>query len=315
MILSIIVPFFNSENYLHNTLLCLKSNVSNEIEFILIDDGSTDSSRSICLKFISVDDRFNYHFKKNGGLSDARNFGLKFASGKFISFLDSDDYVDTLYYDYLIKYIIKHNPDLICTSRYLKINHKLINNLNIKNNIILNNIKFREEIFMGKQIDFSVCNKIFNRECILSASFQVGLLHEDILFYLTYANKVRNIHLVNEVSYYYVQTKNSITRSSFHPKRMDLYYVNEILYNHEKGIVRNIFLLRYLIVQHIYLAFSILRANQIANNFNLYQIIINRIFSLYKFNHLFILPLRKNLQLVILAGFYIPFYFIKKINK
>jgi len=315
LILSIIVPFFNSENYLHNTLLCLKAVISNEIEFILIDDGSLDRSRFICQNFISVDDRFSYHYKKNGGLSDARNLGLKFASGKFITFLDSDDYVDILYYDYLIEYIIKHNPDLICTPRYLKINYKLIKNLSIKENIILNNREFREEIFKGMQIDFSVCNKVFNRESILSASFQVGLLHEDILFYLTYANKVKNIHLVNYVNYYYVQTKNSITRSSFHPKRMDLFYVNEILCKHENGIVRDSFLLRYLIVQHIYLAFSIWRANNITYNFNFYRIIVNRIFSLYKLKHLLILPLRKNIQLLVLAGFYIPFYLIKKMNK
>lgn len=94
MILSVIVPIYNSSKYLYDCLLSLASLELKDAEFILIDDGSKDNSSNICKQFLNKDKRFAYYYKCNGGVSSARNYGLNISKGKYILFLDSDDYIN-----------------------------------------------------------------------------------------------------------------------------------------------------------------------------------------------------------------------------
>lgn len=92
-LLSIIVPIYNSELYLDECLEAIKNQTYVNIEVLLIDDGSTDSSKEICKKYTESDNRFKYYFKENGGSSSARNYGLDLANGEYVAFVDSDDIV------------------------------------------------------------------------------------------------------------------------------------------------------------------------------------------------------------------------------
>ena len=117
-LISIIVPVYNVENYLQRCLDSLLAQTFNNIEIILVDDGSTDHSLAICQMNAEKDTRIRVFSKENGGLSDARNFGISVARGTWVSFVDSDDYVDTDYIEYLYTILINNNATMaICSHR------------------------------------------------------------------------------------------------------------------------------------------------------------------------------------------------------
>lgn len=94
MEISIIVPIYNVEKYIFKCLESIVNQSFTDFEVILVDDGSTDNSSIICNKFVTEDSRFKYFYKNNGGLSDARNYGLNYAKGKYVVFIDSDDFIE-----------------------------------------------------------------------------------------------------------------------------------------------------------------------------------------------------------------------------
>ena len=92
--ISIIVPVYNVEKYVKKCLESISNQTYKNIEIIIVNDGATDSSESICKEFVESEDRAKLYTKENGGLSSARNHGIKFATGKYVLFIDSDDYID-----------------------------------------------------------------------------------------------------------------------------------------------------------------------------------------------------------------------------
>ena len=108
-LVSIIVPIYNVEQYLPACLDSLVNQTLQDIEIILVDDGSTDKSGQICEEYAQKGKRITVLHKKNGGLSDARNYGIKKSKGKYISFIDSDDYLSEKFISILYENIIKYD--------------------------------------------------------------------------------------------------------------------------------------------------------------------------------------------------------------
>ena len=102
-LISVIVPVYNVEKYLPQCLDSIKNQTYTNLEIILVDDGSTDSSESICEDYAKSDSRIKLYHKENGGLSDARNYGIERASGQYFTFIDSDDYITKDYVSYLLE--------------------------------------------------------------------------------------------------------------------------------------------------------------------------------------------------------------------
>ena len=102
-LISVIIPIYNIEKYVERCIKSIINQTYSNLEIILVDDGSSDSSPEICDKFANIDSRIIVIHKKNGGLSDARNNGLKIAKGNYISFIDGDDYIKPFMYEVLIK--------------------------------------------------------------------------------------------------------------------------------------------------------------------------------------------------------------------
>jgi len=121
--LSLIVPIYNIEDYLEKCLDSLIKIKEGKIEIILVNDGSTDGSLDLCLKYRKKDNRIKIINKKNGGLSDARNKGLKEANGEFIWFIDGDDYISDV--DSLFKYLNKDNDIIVFNYNEVR-NNKVI---------------------------------------------------------------------------------------------------------------------------------------------------------------------------------------------
>lgn len=210
MLISIIMPIYNSEKFLDRAIQSVLNQSWKKFELLLIDDGSTDDSYSICTSYSTKDKRVKVFKKTNQGVSSARNFGLSQASGEYISFIDSDDayspnYLESLIngqkneYDLTVCGIIRNNEEKNCFSLELKskeeINNKIIDLLNsglfnspvnklYKNSIIkINNIKFNEQSSMG----------------------------EDYLFNLDYLDCSSNCRFINQAEYIYYIQNQSIT--------------------------------------------------------------------------------------------------------
>ncbi|MBQ8680482.1 MAG: glycosyltransferase family 2 protein, partial [Treponema sp.] len=111
-LISVIVPVYNVEKYLPQCLDSIKNQTYKNLEIILIDDGSTDSSGVICDKVALIDKRIRVFHKENGGLSDARNYGIDKAKGSWLTFIDSDDYISSNYIEYLFKLSVTHNTKI-----------------------------------------------------------------------------------------------------------------------------------------------------------------------------------------------------------
>ncbi len=128
-LISIIVPIYNVENYLRMCLDSIEHQTYSNIEVLLINDGSPDSSGEICQEYVARDSRFHYFEKENGGLSDARNYGIERSNGKYLTFIDSDDWVEPTYIDDMYQAALKNDSEIV-VSNYtqfdVKENHYLV---------------------------------------------------------------------------------------------------------------------------------------------------------------------------------------------
>lgn len=208
--ISVIVPVYNVEKYLDECISSICSSSINDIEILLIDDGSTDTSGKKCEEWANKDSRIKVYHKPNGGLSDARNYGLKFAHGEFIAFVDSDDKISPNMLEDLLSSCIRYatqvaicdvwlwNPDLNETKKINDLPHTGIHLIDFsKYSNIYHNTAWR---------------KLYNKSLFDdNTMFPKGIIHEDIGFWWIIMSKIKNISIVNKPLYYYRQNnKNSI---------------------------------------------------------------------------------------------------------
>lgn len=177
-LISIIIPVYNMEKYLGNCLDSVINQSYSNIEVLLIDDGSTDNSSKICKEYCNIDDRIKYYKKKNGGLSSARNYGMKKVTGEYFGFVDSDDIIHKDMFKILYDNIIKTNADMsICeVTRYTKCpDFYITDDYQIYNkNEVLKIILEDRKIF-----NFAV-NKLYKRELSSSIKFPINMVQEDV---------------------------------------------------------------------------------------------------------------------------------------
>lgn len=221
MIFSIIVPVYNVEQYLPRCIESILNQSIKEFELILINDGSTDKSGSICDYYANKDDRIVVVHKENGGVSSARNYGLDIAKNEYIAFVDSDDYV---YEDYLEKL---YNPSVdivLCNIKYDQNNNK---DYYILNNNLCGVFYINGDI-IDKIIDSRyfccVYSKMFRRSIIKKYNIKFNeniSLGEDTMFVVDYLINSHKLEVKDDVIYNYITYKNTL--SSF--KEDNLYYL------------------------------------------------------------------------------------------
>ena len=221
-LISVIVPVYNVEKYLSKCINSILNQTIKNLEIILVDDGSLDNSGKICDEFAQKDNRIIVIHKENNGLSSARNAGLEIAKGKYIGFVDSDDWLDEYMYETLLKLIKDNNSDISCCKFFKATNDDEkcphVSNESIKSfsNIEgLNN--FYNDLYTQTVVAW---NKLYARKLFDNVIYPVGKIHEDEgttykLFY-----KANKITYTNIPLYYYRTTPNSITTSKFNKKRL-----------------------------------------------------------------------------------------------
>lgn len=220
---SIIIPIYNVELYLER---CIKSVIQQsykKLEIILVNDGSQDNSAQICDRYAKMDERIVVLHKKNGGLSDARNCGLSNAKGEYITFLDSDDYLNTEYINYLVQLLEKNNAELsMCGYQKVydtpKSKNESVDKINAEE-IISGETAL--ERFCYQKIQQEAWAKLYKKELFSDIKFPVGKLYEDYGTIYKIFYKCKKIAIGNEKLYYYYQRANSIMNTAFSIRDMD----------------------------------------------------------------------------------------------
>ena len=231
---SVIIPVYNVEKYIDR---CLKSIISqnyDDLEIIVVDNGSTDSSGSICDTYANEYSNISVYHIENHGVGSARNFGLSKARGEFIYFVDSDDYlVGNLFADFADKLVL--DLDLAVFSYYNSFEEDLTEkqrtekSLPFKGNCDKDGfIKIFKELFLSDML-YTVWNKIYRREFLLenNLSFEQYELGEDVRFNLDVYRNVNKIYLSQDSYYVYVIGRNGSAMSGYNPKRLQ-YQLQEL---------------------------------------------------------------------------------------
>lgn len=218
MLLSIIIPIYNREQTLERCLTSIKNMILKDIEVLMVDDGSSDGSSTICKYYESSDNRFHYYFKQNGGVSSTRNYGLSLAHGEWITFIDSDDWVLPNHFSFFNN---KMSSEALYVTGVLGIDKLTENNIvetfnhftNI-NKVNLSNY-FRGKI--TKNPIYLVTNKCFSKRIIsdFNIMFKEDVsLGEDQIFVAQYLSHISNIYYSDEQTYIqWCGTLGSLTNS------------------------------------------------------------------------------------------------------
>lgn len=211
-LISVIVPIYNVELYLDRCMESIVNQTYQNLEIILVDDGSPDNCPVICDKWAERDCRVRVMHKQNGGLSDARNAGLEAASGNYIAFVDSDDWIEKNYIEYLYLAIIKTGAELAsCEIRIVQEEEKVKDiEQQRPNTKIFYTEEALETLINGCVFRAVAWNKLYKKEILLGEKFELGKLHEDEFFTYRIIDKCSLLVWIDTPLYNYRQRKGSI---------------------------------------------------------------------------------------------------------
>ncbi len=219
--LSIIVPVYNSEKYLDKCIESILNQDMINFELILINDGSTDNSENICKRYAEIDNRILIINKINGGQSSARNLGLNIARGKYIGFVDSDDWINKGMFSTLINILEKENSDIaICNSMWIYNDRNEIKRVNDKL-LIMDNFNGMKELITGEKFIDTVWDKIYKKDLWDEIRFPEGKIYEDTDTIYKVFSKAKKSIFINEVLYYYIQRDGSTVNKKVNSRFVD----------------------------------------------------------------------------------------------
>ena len=204
---SIIVPAYNVEKYIEKCLKSLVNQTLHDIEIIVVNDGSSDKTKEEILNFMEkYPDRIKYLEKENGGLSSARNYGMPYATGEYIAFLDSDDYVEKNMYEEMYNEAKKGDYDMVECDFIWEYTNKQKEDHGVL-------VKSKKELIIKNRV--VAWNKLIKREILEKSKvqFPMGLRYEDVEFFYKLAPFLNKVSIINKCFVHYVQRENSIVNT------------------------------------------------------------------------------------------------------
>lgn len=232
-LLSIISPVYNVHPYLERCVCSILNQSYNDFELILIDDGSTDGSSSLCDEWAAKDCRVKVFHQKNSGVSSARNKGLEEAKGQYLTFVDSDDFIAQDTYQINMNYLLEHEEiDIIQFPYCHYINENEITNFHKPSSILLVGA---EQIFKnwwsGSPLEYVSWNKIYKCNLWDDVRFRVGHTSEDTCLVPEFVKRARSVFISEKGLYYYQRDrKDSYTYKYDFDKHLDLFYAHIAIY-------------------------------------------------------------------------------------
>lgn len=223
---SIVVPVYNVEEYLQYSVGSLRQQTYSNIEIILVDDGSTDRSGEICDQYAQEDDRIRVFHLQNGGLSNARNTGVKAATTDWIIFLDSDDYYDIRAVEYLVGLKEQYKVDLVSTPVIEVRNHEdkdFSGDVDEKSSRKLDRHTALKEMFYGHHVGTHSGGKLYKRGILLQHPYPEGMIYEDLAVAYEHIACCDEIAVSDLNLYKYYRRPGSIVNSSYSDRLLDFY--------------------------------------------------------------------------------------------
>lgn len=221
-LISVIVPIYNVEDYLNRCVDSLINQTYNNIEIILVDDGSPDNCPVICDSYAKMDNRIKVIHKVNGGLSDARNAGLGIATGDLIAFVDSDDWVSPFYIETMSNVLHDSGADIV-ECGFVRTSGEI--DKSARNNKfsgkVFSSTEALQLLIKDRELHQIVWNKLYTRSVIADILFEVGKCNEDEFWTYQIMGRARKIVKIEDILYYYYQNNASIMGQGYKFKRLD----------------------------------------------------------------------------------------------
>ncbi|MGN0383573.1 MAG: glycosyltransferase family 2 protein [Eubacterium sp.] len=221
-LISVVVPIYKVEDYISRCVDSIINQTYKNLEIILVDDGSPDNCPQLCDEYAKKDNRIKVIHKINGGLSDARNAGMKVSTGEYISFIDSDDYITFDFLETLYNTMITENSDIVecCVVKFYEDNHfdEYNDDFSIENYGIVDGLS---ALISENPFKQHVWNKLYKTDLVMDISFAVGKLNEDEFWTYQVFGKAERITKINKTMYYYFQRSSSIMGNTYNLKRLD----------------------------------------------------------------------------------------------
>ncbi len=219
--ISIIVPVFKVELYLRQCIESIINQTYQNLEIILVDDGSPDKCPVICDEYAALDKRIRVIHKNNGGLSDARNTGLEIATGDYIGFVDSDDWISLTMYEELISVAIEYGADISCCGYNRIDNNSVLESKLFSDKGKISGIDLLRDIFCRNGDNVVVWNKIYKVGLFKNVRFPVGEIHEDNAVLCSTIGKANTVAYTGSIGYYYRFRPSSIMNALTVEAHMD----------------------------------------------------------------------------------------------
>lgn len=222
--ISVIIPVYNVERYLEECLNSLQHQTYTDIEVVLVNDGSTDNSKTICKRYCEEDSRFLLINQKNQGQSVARNVGVAASKGEFIAFVDSDDIIQKNYLEKLMQYMTEE-VDIVESNFTVSKKDFLVENSKETTILFEGNSNEAVKIFPNHVLSVNPVTKLYRREIVEAVPYPEGLIYEDIYCGIGMLKYIRKIIKIDYVGYYYRQHQASTMHQDFSPKKLDVFTV------------------------------------------------------------------------------------------
>jgi len=220
--ISIIIPIYNVEAYLSKCIESVLAQTFSDFELILVDDGSTDSCAKICDEYAAQDTRIKVIHKENGGQSTARNMGLDIAQGRYIGFVDGDDYIAIDMYERLYTAIINYNAQISVCGRF-NVNKEATSPFFVTDKpIIMDSKEGIRRLLIYENMDSAPWDKLFAASLFDNIRFPSGYICEDVAVVYRLLETAKKIVHIGKPLYYYLQRQGSTSRAAFSEKSMGL---------------------------------------------------------------------------------------------
>ena len=221
-VISIVVPVYNVEEDLGRCVESLVQQTLKEIQIVLVDDGSTDSSGRLCDDWARRDTRIRVVHKPNGGLSSARNAGIEVAEGDYLGFVDSDDFVEPDMYETLLAGFVDDDVSIAVCGRYVHTGDYIKEEFSVIGGARFTSEEAMKEVLLGNVIDVSAWDKLYRRELFDEIRYPDGRISEDAAIILQLLRRSNCVVHVGSCLYHYVFRLGSISKSSYSHKKYDV---------------------------------------------------------------------------------------------
>lgn len=221
-LISVIVPVYNVEKYVKQCIDSILNQTYASLEVILVDDGSLDHSGAICDRYAIKDPRVKVIHKVNGGLSSARNAGLEIATGTYIGFVDSDDWIAPTMYEELVHLLQLHEADIAqCGFSLTNEKGAVTRKISYRNKFFANPTEVEEAFYITDDLSSVVWNKLYKATIVEGVRFKVGKNNEDVFYSCDILPRINSLVSTEVPYYYYLQRKESIMGAEFTEKKFD----------------------------------------------------------------------------------------------